>query len=407
MFDEKQLWKERFGRTSKELSRYLRYIFNGHIVIVLVFLLGTAAYYYQEWLKTLPEPFPVSAVMAVILAILLTYCPIYTFLSEADKVFLLPLENRLSGYFKRSMMVSFLVHAYLIVMGLGVLMPIYARVNEGDFSAFLPFLLIMLAAKALNLLIRWKVQYYVETNVHRLDTLVRYAINAVFLYLLFSGASLIFLLAVGVLFVVLYIYFRARSKERGLKWELLIDQEERRITSFYRLANMFTDVPNLRDRVKRRKWLDWLLGSIPYKQEELFKNLYARTFLRSGDYFGLFIRLTIIGGMAIYFISYGMGQVLMVLLFMYLTGFQLLPLWNHHQNKIWVNLYPVHGGYKEKAFKQLLSAILSLQTLMLSLAVWANGDWKGSLLSLAAGLLFAYVYTHFYIQKRLGTADKK
>ena len=50
-FNEKQLWRARAGQTAKEYGQYLKYIFNGHLVIVLVFLLGTAAYYYQAWLK--------------------------------------------------------------------------------------------------------------------------------------------------------------------------------------------------------------------------------------------------------------------------------------------------------------------------------------------------------------------
>ncbi|MCM3708347.1 ABC transporter permease [Cytobacillus firmus] len=401
MFDEKQLWKERLGRTVKELSRYLRYIFNGHIVIVMVFLLGTAAFYYQEWIKTLPDDFPAAAVIAIILALLVTYSPIYTFFSEADKIFLLPLEDRLLNYFRRSMEASFFVHAYLLVMGLGVLLPLYAAVNDGNFKVFLPFLLFLLTLKLINLLIRWKIQYYIETSVHILDTCVRYAVNAVFLYFLFSGASPIFMLAAGVLLILLYLFFTMKSRDKGLKWEYLIDQEERRITSFYRLANMFTDVPKLKDRVKRRKWLDWLLSGIPFKQDATFKNLYIRTFLRSGDYFGLFIRLTFIGAGAIYLISYGMGQILLVPLFMYLTGFQLLPLWNHHQDKLWVKLYPVKGDIQEKSFKQLLTGILYVQALLLSLAVLANGGWLASLLAFTVGILFAYVYTHFYIQKRL------
>lgn len=401
MFNEKQLWKERFGRTVKELSRYLRYIFNGHIVIVMLFLLGTAAFYYQEWIKTLPNDFPAAVIIAAILALLVTYSPIYTFFSEADKIFLLPLEDRLSGYFRRSMLVSFLVHAYLLVMGLGVFIPLYASVNDGNFKVFLPFLLILLTLKIINLLIRWKIQYYIETSVHLLDACVRYAVNAVFLYFLFSGASPIFILAPGVLLILLYLFFRMKSRNKGLKWEYLIEQEERRMTSFYRLANMFTDVPKLKDRVKRRKWLDWLLSGIPFKQDATFKNLFVRTFLRSGDYFGLYIRLTLIGAGAIYLISYGMGQIVLVPLIMYLTGFQLLPLWNHHQDKLWVNLYPVKADIKEKSFKKLLTGILYVQAIILSLAVMANGGLLASLLALAAGVLFAYVYTHFYIQKRL------
>lgn len=401
MFDENKLWKDRFGRSSKELGRYLRYIFNGHLVIVMVFLLGTAAYYYQEWLKGLPEHFPAAAIMAVIMAFLLTYSPIYTFLAEADRIFLLPLETRLSGYFKKSMVVSFLFHGYLLIMVLGVLMPMYARVNEGNFKTFLPFLLVILSLKVLNLLIRWKIQYYVEIKAHLLDSFVRYAVNAVFLYLLFSDAGFVYLLPVAGLLLFLYFFFNAKTKEKGLKWELLIEQEERRMTSFYRLANMFTDVPKLRDRVKRRRWLDWVLGGLAYAQEQTFSHLYLRTFLRAGDYFGLFIRLTLIGAGAIYLLSFGYGQVLLVLLFMYLTGFQLLPLWNHHQNKLWVKMYPIEGALKEKSFIRLLSGILYVQSVILSLSVLAKGDMLTAMASLIAGFVFAYFFANIYSKKKL------
>ncbi|MBU8880004.1 ABC transporter permease [Bacillus sp. FJAT-29790] len=401
MFEEKKLWKERFSQSSKEFSRYLRYIFNGHIVIVMIFLLGTAAFYYQEWLKTIPEQFPVALIMALFLAILLTYSPIFTFLLEADRIFLLPLESKLRNYFRRSMMVSFLVQVYLLIMGLGIFMPMYAKVNNGDFQAFLPFLLAMLIFKVLNLLIRWKVQYFVEIKVHLLDSFVRYAVNAVFLFFIFSGASMSFLLPEVALLLVLIFFYHKNMKEKGLKWELLIEQEQRRMTTFYRLANMFTDVPNLRDRVKRRKWLDWLLSKLTFAQKNTFSHLYITAFLRAGDYFGLFIRLTFIGAAAIYVLSFGWGQILLMLLFMYLTGFQLLPLWNHHQNKLWIKLYPVEESLKEVSFKKLLSRILYLQTVLLSIAVFVKGDMIVSIISLIAGLCFAYFFTNIYIQKKL------
>ena len=40
MFDDKKLWKDRAGRRAKDLGSYLRYIFNRHLVIVLLFLIG-------------------------------------------------------------------------------------------------------------------------------------------------------------------------------------------------------------------------------------------------------------------------------------------------------------------------------------------------------------------------------
>lgn len=401
MFDEKVLWKERFSEKIKEIARYSRYIFNGHIVIVMVFLLGTVAYYYQEWLKTVSDQFPAAMIMAVVLALLVTYSPINTFLSEADKIFLLPLERQLTSYFRRSLAVSFIIHAYLLFMGLGVFMPLYAKVNDGDFQAYLPFLLAILIMKGLNLLIRWKVQFFVEKKVHVFDSFVRYAVNVVFLFFLFSSARITFLIPEAVLLLLLLFFYTKNTKEKGLKWEFLIEQEERRMTSFYRLANLFTDVPKLKDRIKRRKWLDWLFGRLAFAQENTFSHLYMRTFLRAGDYFGLFIRLTLIGASAIYLISFGPGQVLVVILFMYLTGFQLLPLWNHYQNKLWISLYPLEGTLKEKAFKLLLSRILYLQAILLSLAVLVKGEFILALISVIVGIGFAYFFTHLYSQKKL------
>ena len=52
MFDEKKLWKERAVHRLKEFGVYLRYILNGHLMVVLLFLIGTAAFYYQNWIST-------------------------------------------------------------------------------------------------------------------------------------------------------------------------------------------------------------------------------------------------------------------------------------------------------------------------------------------------------------------
>lgn len=401
MFDEKALWKERLGRTSKELGKYLRYIFNGHIVIVMVFLIGTAAYYYQEWVKTLSPDFPVSIIMAIILSLLLTYSPIYTMLMEADRIFLLPVETRLKNYFQSSIFLSFVVQVYVLILGLAVFMPMYAAINHGSYKPFFVFLLMLCLVKFANMLIRWRVQFFVETRVHKVDSIIRYSVNGVFLYLLFSNANIWFLVPVAFIYAVLYYYYRAQTKLKGLKWEFLIDQEERRMMSFYRLANLFTDVPKLRDRVKRRKWLDWITSFLPFRHEEVYKHLYVHTFIRGGDYLGLFIRLTVIGMLCLYFLAFGYGQILFVLLFLFLTGFQLLPLWNHHQNKIWIQLYPVDDHLRVKSFQQLLASILSVQSVLLSIPLMIKGEWMIALASIVVGVIFSYLFVFGYSKNKL------
>lgn len=401
MFDEKLLWKERFSRTSKEVSRYLRYIFNGHLVIVFIFLIGFAAYYYQEWLKALPKTFPAAIIIALVIAFLLTFSPVYTFMSSADKIFLLPLETKLGGYFRKSIFISFLLQSYLLLMGLAVVMPLYAAVNEGDFSPFFIFLAAVAIMKLLNLLIRWRVQFFQETYIGKIDQLIRFIVNIVFLYLLFSNAAVYLTIATAVILLVLYIYYSQQTKDKGLKWEYLIDQDERRMTSFYRLANMFTDVPILKNRVKRREWLDVFISKIPFHQNQSYTYLLTRTFLRSGDYWGLFFRLTCIGALVVYFLTYGIGQVLLVVLFLYLTGFQLLPLWKHHQYHAVLELYPVNAEIKEQSFLHLLQRLLWLQSILLSVIVLIKGDLVYSIVSFIAGVMFTIYFVSVYSKRKI------
>ncbi|WP_428909382.1 ABC transporter permease [Niallia sp. Krafla_26] len=401
MFDEKLLWKERFSRTNRELSRYLRYILNGHLVIVFIFLLGTAAYYYQEWLKSLPADFPAAPIMAVLMALLVTYSPIYTFMSDADRIFLLPLETKLQGYFKKSILISFFVGVYVLLVVLAVLMPMYAAVHNGQFKDFWIFLLIVLGAKAINLWIRWFVQYDNEVRNHRIDSAIRFFVNLVFLYLLFSNAKPYLIAVPAVLLVGLLLYYRQQSQNKGLKWEYLIEQDERRMTAFYQLANLFTDVPKLKNKIKRRKALDNLLTRIPFQQDHTYIYLLGRTFLRSGDYLGLFIRLTIIAGVAIYFLTFGIGQVILVVLFLYLTGFQLLPLWKHHQNHFMLELLPISNRIKHETFLRMIRNILGLQALLLSAVVFVKGDWMSAIISLLAGIVFCLYFVYMYSKRKI------
>ena len=401
MFDEKKLWKERASGRMKALGRYLRYIFNGHLVIVLLFLIGTAAFYYQKWIETLSTDFPAELILAVIIGFFATYSPVYNFLLEADRVFLLPLEEKLKGYFLRSGIASFVFQGYILLMVLAVLMPIYAHVSNNGFSSFIPFLAVLLIVKCWNLAITWKINYYVELSVHRWDIVVRFFLNAAFSYLLFKQANVIILFIIALIMCLYYYSFSARTKKMGLKWDQLIDQEEKRMASFYRLANMFTDVPKLKDTVKRRKWLDLLISRVSFSQDKTYLYLFSRTFLRSSDYLGLFLRLTVIGALGIYFISFGLGQILLSVLFLYLTGFQLLPLWNHHQNKLWVDIYPVASKYKTASFHFLLMIILTIQSIVFALFILVKGEMFISLLTLFAGLAFSYIFVYFYGKNRL------
>ncbi|WP_071459082.1 ABC transporter permease [Bacillus massilinigeriensis] len=400
MFDANVLWKERFSLFMKETGRYLRYIFNGHLVIVFLFLIGTAGFYYQQWVESLSEGFPTPVIMAALLAFVLAYSPIHTFLTEADKIFLLPLEMKLKSYFQKTAIASFFFQIYTIVILLAVLMPMYVQTEKGAYGSYLLFLAAASFMKILNLFARWKVQYFIEPWVLAADSCIRYFVNYVFLFLLFSQASLPIVTVPVVILGVIGLYFHSTARERGLKWEYLIGQDEKRMAAFYRLANLFTDVPQLKDIVKRRRWLDWIFARLPYGQDQVYSHLYSRTFFRTGDYLGLVTRLILIGGMGVYFLTYGPGQIILALLFLYLTAFQLQSLYGHHDHKLWIELYPIPSKQKEKSFAVFFTAILVFQTAAFSAVILLKGQWESALLTVVLGILFSWYFVNYYSKKR-------
>ena len=140
---------------------------------------------------------------------------------------------------------------------------------------------------------------------------------------------------------------------------------------------------------------------IPFQQDQTYHYLLGRTFLRSGDYLGLFVRLTIMGGAAIYFLTFGIGQVILVVLFLYLTGFQLLPLWKHHQNHSMLELLPISKKIKRETFLRIIRNILGLQSLLLSAVILIKGDWMATVISLLAGIVFCVYFVYFYSKRKI------
>ncbi|MDV2583759.1 ABC transporter permease, partial [Alkalibacillus haloalkaliphilus] len=45
-----------------------------------------------------------------------------------------------------------------------------------------------------------------------------------------------------------------------IKWEHLISIEQKMLMFFYRIANAFTDVPQLKEQVRSRSYLNGMLG---------------------------------------------------------------------------------------------------------------------------------------------------
>jgi ABC-2 type transport system permease protein len=400
MNDMNILWKQRLQQYAADTRKYLKYMLNDHLKIVLIFILGGAAYYYQLWLKGLSPSFPAAVLMAVIMGLTLTAGGVRTFLKPADIVFLLPLETKMRPYFIKSFFFSLAFQIYLLLIITAVLAPLYVKATGHTYGSILSIFFMFLIIKFVNFLMIWHMTYFEESSAKWMDFLVRFALNGSFAYLLFAGAHLAFLLIVAVIILGLAYYYYAITKKKPIKWEHLIDLETKRMMFFYRLANLFTDVPNIKDKVKRRAYADWLLARIPFSQSASYRFLYARTFLRAGDYAGLVFRLTVIGGIVLLAAPLQYGKMVVLVIILYVTGFQIIPLWKHHAHKLWVSLYPVKKKDREQAFLALIQLILNVQTIILSLVVVYTDELMGAAACIA-GLIFGQMFVKGYVRSQI------
>ncbi|MFI8686835.1 ABC transporter permease [Rossellomorea sp. NPDC077527] len=400
MNNVESIWKKRIVEYNQELQKYLKYMFNDHLLFVLIFALGGAAFTYNQWVKTLQPTFPAPLIMALILGLLLAWSPVYTFLREADAVFLLPLEGRLSSYFTKCIWISFMFQSYIQLLVLAALMPMYVAVSGNSFGSFFPLLAFVLAIKVWNLYVRWFMLRFQEREAHWIDSLVRFLLSAVLVFLVLSEADLWMTAAISVLMLGYALYFYQATKGKNLKWDLLINLEEQRMLIFYRIANMFTDVPKLKGKVHRRKWLDWLVKA-PFSQASTYRYLYLRSLVRTSEYSGLYIRLTLIGVILIYSNSSFIFSILTALVFLYLTAFQMIPLFKRFDYKIWVLIYPVSRELKKSSFQKIMSQSMMIQAIVFSLPLFVRGEWLPGLITLLAGLTFSIFFSQFYLVQRL------
>lgn len=407
MIDIKELWRKRQVQHFKEISRYLRYMLNDHLLIALLFLGGGGAYYYNYWLQDVPNNFPYAFIIALVLGIILTGSRVQTLLKEPDLVFLLPIEKKLTPYFQKAFWYSLFSQIYLLLIVFAIAAPLYLAVTDKTFSSLFAIFVIVLLCKAWNLLMTWFTQHYTESSTYYTDIVIRLVLNIIIMYLLFSGASILFIGSVVVIMIGLLLYFHKAVENKGLKWNTLIELEAKRMLTFYRIANLFTDVPKLKERVKKRPWLNWVTGFIAYSKKNTFRYLYSRTFLRTSDYLGMYVRLTIIGGLVIYFVPFQYGKAFVMILFLYLTGYQLITLWRHHSLKIWVQMYPVSEATKLASYLQFLFQLLVVQCVLFTVILFITVNISTSFILLVTGLVFIYLFVFFYTKGKIRKLERK
>ncbi|MFN7249252.1 MAG: ABC transporter permease [Anaerobacillus sp.] len=397
-----KLWSKRAKEYWNMAIRYLRLIGNSGFLFAIYIAIIVGSYYYSELLKWLPDWFPATIFLAVITALLLTKSPLRTFIKEGDLVFLSPVEGRLASYFRSSFYYSFIIQSFVLVLVIVLLTPLYRHFIADDAMALLFVIIVLFVSKAWNLLAQWEEGRLLFTGWRITHKLGRFVINATLTYFLFAGASIYFLLAIfAIKVLLLFFYYQHLKKQHSLKWEYLIELEERMVMSFYRIANMFTDVPKLSTKVKRRNPWSAIPNMLAFKQESTFNYLYLKSFIRANDYFGIYVRLLIIGIVLVFYVQFDYGKLFISILLLYMSALQLSTLWNHHQLKIMTDLYPIEDKVRERSFRTVVFSLLVVKTVVFTSAtIVATMHFIEPLLVFGIGIIGSYVYSYILLLKK-------
>ncbi|MBM7690322.1 ABC transporter permease [Enterococcus ureilyticus] len=393
----------RLARHLKKMMKYMRYVFNDHFILVCVFLLGGLGFYYSQVLKTLPENFVWGRPIIVVLWLaLLQIGRIATLAQEADKVFILPKEPEMNSYLNRAMRYSFwLPLVTLILMG-GMSMPLVVVSTGWAFATFFYFIVMLGILKASHLRLQKYGLYQVSARVYQqwsvLWLVTSFITIALSLYVLPLAGPVAALVQAAFFYLVL----KKKEQSVALDWESMVQTEKNRMHRIYQFIHLFTDVPEISSSVKRRKFLDPLVHKIKKNSQNTYLYLYARSFLRGSEYSGLFIRLVLVAGVILFFLKEFWISLGVSVLFVYLIGFQLIPIYTQFDYMVMTHLYPVPNEQKKQAVSKLMTVLLFVAAALFSIFVLiALPDLKEGLLVVGALIIEVLLFAKFYVPYRL------
>ena len=337
--------KRRFAFLTQS-SKYLRYVFNDHFVLVLIFLLGFLMVQYSQLLKHFPaNHLPVIIILSVAVAALLFWGNSATYLEPADQHFLIVKEKEVISLIKQAQKRAFFFWGTLQLIFLLILAPLFLRLGMSLLS-FALFLLVFLVLKWL--IIAKKVQIFVHKG--------------------------------------------------KLDWAKAISQERKRRQIILKFFSLFTNVKGLSASVKRRSYLDFVTGFLSRKHSYTWGHLYLRAFLRSEDYLGLTLRLGILSLLSLVFIANPLISAGLAVLFNYLLLFQLLALYKHYDYQYLTRIFPIDSKAKKANLKQFLRTVLYLLT---AVEMCVSFSWQKALFLAAAMIILNEFYLSYKIKKMI------
>ena len=389
---------------------YSKYIFNSHLIMFLIIVLGAAMINYSKWIAIASQFELYSVFIAASLAFsyYLISTKVKTYIKEADAVFLLPLEKYYKNVGKKTVINITLVHIVAFVIFYFAVKPITSIIGTVDKLAIFMLILVILLN---NLLKYFQVIHYKEIIWVKILQFFVIFIQIISVFVVNTYILIIDLAGIVALAFATYLILKnsrnVGSKEDQekyiVKWAEAAEYDKHRMESYLKFVNMFVDVPLSGVKVARRKYFDVLLPKLTkdnFNKENSFKYYYYRVFLRQENTVYLALRLMLLAGLIIFSFKNSYVSGVAIISYSYLTIIQLVPLFKQMSNNIWHSILPVDDNIKIKSFKKLLTIVMLITTVLLGIIAILFSNFEGVTIAIIiASVVLANIISKIFIEK--------
>ena len=389
---------------------YSKYIFNSHLIMFLIIVLGAALINYSKWIAVASkfELYSVFIAAALAFSYYVVSTKIKTYIKEADSVFLLPLEKYYKKIGAKTVMSLTTTHIIAVIIFYFATKPItniIGSINK------LGICLLLMTIILNNLLKYFQVIHYTELVwikiiqfvVTFIQILVVFIVNT---YILIFDMIGVVALAYCTYYIFKNVTNKASSEDQEkfvVKWNEAAEYDRHRMESYLKFVNMFVDVPLSGVKVARRKYFDVLLPKVNkenFTKENSFKYYYYRVFLRQENTVYLALRLMLLAVLVIFSFKNTYVSAIAIISYSYLTIIQLVPLYKQMSNNIWHSILPIDESIKVGSFKKLLTIVILITTLILTIIAICLSNFEiMNILITVGALIVANIIARIFIEK--------
>ena len=410
MSNIENIFSDRRKKEQELKLTYSKYIFNSHLIMFLIIVLGAVLINYSKWLAIASKVELYSVLIAATLAFsyYLVSTKIKTYIKEADAVFLLPLEKYYRKVGLKTVINSTVVHIITVVIFYFATKPITNLIGNIDRLSIFMLLIVIIWN---NLLKYFQVIHYKEIIWSKLLLFIVIFMQLIVVFFDDIAIRIIYLISIIVLAVFTYYIMKNAGNKLNDKdqekyvvnWNQAADYDKHRMESYLKFVNMFVDVPLSGVKVARRKYFDILLPKLTkdnFKKENSFKYYYYRVFLRQENTVYLALRLVLLAALVIFSFKNTYVSGLAIISYSYLTIIQLVPLYKQMSNNIWHSILPVSEDIKIKSYKQLLTSVMIVTTLLLAVvSILLSSFSTMNILVIIGSVVIANIISKIFIGK--------